>query len=341
MDAREIWQLIRNNDNYSPSDERYATMEYRRAGRSGLELSALSFGMWHNFGSLDNYENMRSMVFTAFDCGITVFDIANNYGPAAGSAERNFGSILAHDLKAYRDEMIITTKAGYGAWRGPYGKGTGGRKHLIASLDRSLKNLGLDYVDIFYHHRPDPNTPIEETCSAMKSIVDSGKALYIGISNYSKEQAEEAFRCFKEMKVPLVMLQMPYSILNRDVEKSGLKALARENGIALTAYSPLSQGLLTDRYLHGIPEDSRMNKDKDLKKATLTEELVRKLEALNELAGERGQTLAEMALSWTLKDGDVASAIIGASRPAQIVADAKLNTAFTAEELARIDEITL
>ena len=341
MNGKEIGALIRRNNNYAPAAERYDAMEYRRAGKSGLKLSALSFGMWHNFGSLDSYENMRDMVFTAFDSGITVFDIANNYGPAAGAAEKNFGSILKNDLHGYRDELIVTTKAGYGAWRGPYGSGNGGRKHLIASLDRSLQNLGVDYVDIFYHHRPDPDTPIEETCLAMQQIVESGKALYIGISNYNCEQTKAAVACYRALRVPFVLTQMPYSILERTIETSGIKAFAHEQGFAVTAYSPLAQGLLTDKYLHGIPEGSRMSKDMFLKQSVLTPELQNKLLALNEVAARRGQTLAEMALSWVLKDEDVASVIIGASRSSQIVEDIRVNAQFSAEELAEIDSIVL
>lgn len=341
MNGKEIGALIRRNNNYAPAAERYDAMEYRRAGKSGLKLSALSFGMWHNFGSLDSYENMRDMVFTAFDSGITVFDIANNYGPAAGAAEKNFGSILKNDLRAYRDELVITTKAGYGAWRGPYGSGNGGRKHLIASLDRSLQNLGVDYVDIFYHHRPDPDTPIEETCLAMQQIVESGKALYIGISNYNCEQTKAAVACYRALRVPFVLTQMPYSILERTIETSGIKAFAHEQGFAVTAYSPLAQGLLTDKYLHGIPEGSRMSKDMFLKQSVLTPELQKKLLALNEVAARRGQTLAEMALSWVLKDEDVASVIIGASRSSQIEDDIRVNAQFSAEELAEIDSIVL
>ena len=341
MNGKEIGALIRRNNNYAPAAERYDAMEYRRAGKSGLKLSALSFGMWHNFGSLDSYENMRDMVFTAFDSGITVFDIANNYGPAAGAAEKNFGSILKNDLHGYRDELIVTTKAGYGAWRGPYGSGGGGRKHLIASLDRSLQNLGVDYVDIFYHHRPDPDTPIEETCQAMQQIVESGKALYIGISNYNCEQTKAAVACYRALRVPFVLTQMPYSILERTIETSGIKAFAHEQGFAVTAYSPLAQGLLTDKYLHGIPEGSRMSKDMFLKQSVLTPELQKKLLALNEVAARRGQTLAEMALSWVLKDEDVASVIIGASRSSQIEDDIRVNAQFSAEELAEIDSIVL
>ena len=341
MNGKEIGALIRRNNNYAPAVERYDAMEYRRAGKSGLKLSALSFGMWHNFGSLDSYENMRDMVFTAFDSGITVFDIANNYGPAAGAAEKNFGSILKNDLHGYRDELIVTTKAGYGAWRGPYGSGNGGRKHLIASLDRSLQNLGVDYVDIFYHHRPDPDTPIEETCLAMQQIDESGKALYIGISNYNCEQTKAAVACYRALRVPFVLTQMPYSILDRTIETGGIKAFAHEQGFAVTAYSPLAQGLLTDKYLHGIPEGSRMSKDMFLKQSVLTPELQNKLLALNEVAARRGQTLAEMALSWVLKDEDVASVIIGASRSSQIEDDIRVNAQFSAEELAEIDSIVL
>lgn len=341
MNGKEIGALIRRNNNYAPAAERYDAMEYRRAGKSGLKLSALSFGMWHNFGSLDSYENMRDMVFTAFDSGITVFDIANNYGPAAGAAEKNFGSILKNDLHGYRDELIVTTKAGYGAWRGPYGSGNGGRKHLIASLDRSLVNLGVDYVDIFYHHRPDPDTPIEETCQAMQQIVESGKALYIGISNYNCEQTKAAVACYRALRVPFVLTQMPYSILDRTIETGGIKAFAHEQGFAVTAYSPLAQGLLTDKYLHGIPEGSRMSRDMFLKQSVLTPELQKKLLALNEVAARRGQTLAEMALSWVLKDEDVASVIIGASRSSQIEDDIRVNAQFSAEELAEIDSIVL
>ena len=341
MNGKEIGALIRRNNNYAPAAERYDAMEYRCAGKSGLKLSALSFGMWHNFGSLDSYENMRDMVFTAFDSGITVFDIANNYGPAAGAAEKNFGSILKNDLHGYRDELIVTTKAGYGAWRGPYGSGNGGRKHLIASLDRSLQNLGVDYVDIFYHHRPDPDTPIEETCLAMQQIVESGKALYIGISNYNCEQTKAAVACYRALRVPFVLTQMPYSILDRTIETGGIKAFAHEQGFAVTAYSPLAQGLLTDKYLHGIPEGSRMSKDMFLKQSVLTPELQSKLLALNEVAARRGQTLAEMALSWVLKDEDVASVIIGASRSSQIEDDIRVNAQFSAEELAEIDSIVL
>lgn len=340
MEGRELMQRVKRNDSYRPDPDRYENAEFRRAGRSGLKLSVVSLGLWHNFGSSDDYENMREMVFTAFDCGITVFDIANNYGPSSGSAERNFGSILARDLASYRDEMIITTKAGYGAWKGPYGGGDGSRKHLVSSLDRSLKNLGLEYVDIFYHHRPDPDTPLEETCLALKYIVDSGRALYVGISNYGCERTRDICAMLRELRVPFVLTQMPYSIFERKIEREGIKALAEEEGFAVTAYSPLAQGLLTDKYLCGIPAGSRMERDYFLKKAALTEEKLAQIKALNELAAQRGQTLAEMALSWAIRDGSVASVIIGASSPQQIRQNVKLNSSFTAEELKRIDTLS-
>ena len=251
MDAEQIKTLSEKTKNYKPDKNRYHGVRYRRAGASGLKLSEISFGLWHNFGSVDRYENMRDMVFTAFDAGITVFDIANNYGPEPWSAECNFGSILKNDLASYRDEMVITTKAGFYGWDGPYGDG-GSRKYLVASLDRSLKNLGLDYVDIFYHHRPDPETPLEETCLALKRIVDSGKALYIGISNYFSEGMRAAVNILSELRVPVVLDQVRYSMLDRRIETDGLLAAAKEAGVGLTIYSPLEQGLLTDRYAQGI-----------------------------------------------------------------------------------------
>ena len=338
MEADAIMQLCKQNNSFRLSDDRYNTMEYRRAGKSGLVLSALSMGLWQNFGTVNVYENMRSMILTAFDNGIIVFDNANNYGPVAGAAERNFGSILAKDLSSHRDEMIITTKAGFGAWRGPCGTG-GGRKYLVASMDRSLKNLGVDYVDIFYHHRPDPDTPIEETCLALKYLVDSGKTIYVGISNYDTEQTKAAVECFRRWNVPFVLSQMCYNMFDRTVETSGLKAYAHENGFALTAYSPLAQGLLTDRYLKGIPEGSRMSRNMFLKESSRTEETMAKVRALGEIAAARGQTLAAMAVSWLLKDEDVASVIIGASSAAQIRQNLCVNNVFTAEELQAIEKI--
>lgn len=319
---------------------RYNRMRYRKAGASGLKLSEISFGLWHNFGSVDRYENMRDMVFTAFDAGITVFDIANNYGPEPWSAECNFGSILKNDLASYRDEMVITTKAGFYGWDGPYGDG-GSRKYLVASLDRSLKNLGLDYVDIFYHHRPDPETPLEETCLALKRIVDSGKALYIGISNYFSEGMRAAVNILTELRVPVVLDQVRYSMLDRRIETDGLLAAAKEAGVGLTIYSPLEQGLLTDRYAQGIPEDSRMSRGAFLKKSALGEITAKKIAALREIAARRGQTLAQMALSWVMKEDVISSVIIGASRSSQITENLSLDTRFSAEELTRIDKICL
>ena len=340
MDAEQMKALSEKNKNYKPDKSRYHGMRYRKAGASGLKLSEISFGLWHNFGSVDCYENMRDMVFTAFDAGITVFDIANNYGPEPWSAECNFGSILKNDLASYRDEMVITTKAGFYGWDGPYGDG-GSRKYLIASLDRSLKNLGLDYVDIFYHHRPDPETPLEETCLALKRIVDSGKALYIGISNYFSEGMRAAVNLLTELRVPVVLDQVRYSMLDRRIETDGLLAAAKEAGVGLTIYSPLEQGLLTDRYAQGIPEDSRMGRDAFLKKSALGETTAKKIAALREIAARRGQTLAQMALSWVMKEDVISSVIIGASRSSQIKENLSLDTRFSAEELSRIDKICL
>lgn len=340
MDAEQIKALSEKNKNYKPDKNRYNRMRYRKAGASGLKLSEISFGLWHNFGSVDRYENMRDMVFTAFDAGITVFDIANNYGPEPWSAECNFGSILKNDLASYRDEMVITTKAGFYGWDGPYGDG-GSRKYLVASLDRSLKNLGLDYVDIFYHHRPDPETPLEETCLALKRIVDSGKALYIGISNYFSEGMRAAVNILSELRVPVVLDQVRYSMLDRRIETDGLLAAAKEAGVGLTIYSPLEQGLLTDRYAQGIPEDSRMSRGAFLKKSALGETTAKKIAALREIAARRGQTLAQMALSWVMKEDVISSVIIGASRSSQITENLSLDTRFSAEELTRIDKICL
>ena len=337
MNEQELRDLLKENRTFVPSEERNKRIEYRRAGRSGLVLSAVSLGMWHNFGSVDNYENMRNMVFTAFDNGVTVYDLANNYGPMVGSAERNFGSILLRDLASHRDELIVATKAGFPAWKGPCGTG-GGLKYLTASLDRSLKNLGLEYVDVFYHHRPDPDTPLEETCYAMKRLCDSGKTLYIGVSNYGGARTAKICALFKQMQVPFVLDQVSYSIFDRTCEADGTLALAKEQGFAVTAYSPLAQGLLSGRYLGGVPEDSRMQKDKYLREK-FNEDTLAKMRALAAVAEERGQTLAEMALSWVLRDPVVASVIIGASRSSQIRENLKLDPVFTAEELARIDAI--
>ena len=326
---------------YQADEKRYEEMKYNRCGASGLQLPAVSLGLWHNFGSNGNFDNMQDMCHTAFDHGITHFDLANNYGPVPGSAEENFGRILAKGLGRYRDELIISTKAGYDMWPGPYGN-WGSKKYLVASLDQSLKRMGLDYVDIFYHHRPDPNTPLEETVRALDGIVKSGKALYVGISNYNKEQTIAAAELFKELGTPFVINQRKYSMFVRDIEKDGLKDYAAAHGIGIITFSPLAQGLLTDRYLHGIPEDSRVRTDgRFLKEAAIVEETLKKVRALNDLAAQRGQTLAQMALSWILRDGDITSVLIGASKPSQILDNIGIvhATAFSEEERRRIEEI--
>ena len=306
-------------------------------------LPAVSLGLWHNFGDTANFENMRLLCRTAFDNGITHFDLANNYGPEPGSAEKNFGRILKEDLAPYRDELLISTKAGYTMWEGPYGD-WGSRKYLLASLDQSLKRMGLEYVDIFYHHRMDPNTPLEETMGALAQAVRSGKALYAGLSNYNGETLEKACAILDELHVPFVINQNRYSIFDRTIEKNGLKDTARRLQRGIIAFSPLAQGMLTDRYLNGIPADSRIATDgRFLKETALTPERLSQIRALNELAKKRGQTLAEMALSWILKDGDVTSVLIGASRPEQILDNIAIvgHTSFTPEELDAIDQITL
>ena len=326
---------------YQADEKRYEEMKYNRCGASGLQLPAVSLGLWHNFGSNGNFDNMQDMCHTAFDHGITHFDLANNYGPVPGSAEENFGRILAKGLGRYRDELIISTKAGYDMWPGPYGN-WGSKKYLVASLDQSLKRMGLDYVDIFYHHRPDPNTPLEETVRALDGIVRSGKALYVGISNYNKEQTIAAAELFKELGTPFIINQRKYSMFVRDIEKDGLKDYAAAHGIGIITFSPLAQGLLTDRYLHGIPEDRRVRTDgRFLKEAAIVEETLKKVRALNDLAAQRGQTLAQMALSWILRDGDITSVLIGASKPSQILDNIGIvhATAFSEEERRRIEEI--
>ncbi len=327
---------------YEPNSKRYLTMTYNRCGKSGLKLPAVSLGLWHNFGDTADYENMKALVFTAFDNGITHFDLANNYGPAPGSAEKNFGKILKEELSSYRDELIISTKAGYDMWEGPYGN-WGSRKYLLASLDQSLKRLGLDYVDIFYHHRPDPDTPLEETMGALTRAVRSGKALYAGLSNYSGEQLEKAEKILTELKCPFIINQNRYSVFDRTIEQNGLKSTAARLEKGIIAFSPLAQGMLTNRYLNGIPADSRIMTDgRFLKQSAVTPERLEQIRSLNEIANERGQTLAEMALAWVLKDGVVTSVLIGASKPSQILDNIKAinNTAFSAEELKRIDEIS-
>lgn len=328
---------------YKANDNRYENMQYSRCGNSGLMLPKVSLGLWHNFGDTAQYSNMKELCFTAFDNGITHFDLANNYGPLPGSAERNFGKILKEELYPYRDEIIVSTKAGYEMWDGPYGN-MGSRKYLLASLDQSLKRMGVDYVDIFYHHRPDPDTPLEETMGALDSAVKSGKALYAGISNYDGERLEQAAAILKELKCPFVINQNRYSIFDRTIENNGLKATAARLKKGIIAFSPLAQGMLTDRYLNGIPKDSRIMTDgRFLKETAITKERLEQITKLNEIAKNRGQTLAEMALAWVLKDGIVTSVLIGASKPLQILDNIKAieNTDFTKEELNLIDSISL
>ncbi len=327
------------------SSHRYENMRYRYCGDSGLKLPMLSLGLWHNFGTYDDRDNMKKMCRTAFEHGITHFDLANNYGPEPGSAEENFGQILREDFKGYRDELLISTKAGYIMWDGPYGDG-GSRKYLLASLDQSLKRLGLDYVDIFYHHRMDPNTPLEETMLALFQAVKSGKALYVGLSNYDGPHLMQATALLKELKCPFIINQNRYSIFDRTIENNGLKeAIAPDKcHKGLIVFSPLAQGLLTDRYLNGIPADSRAKKSgRFLKTTDITEEKIQKIRALNEVAASRGQTLAQMALSWLFKDDAVTSVLIGASRPEQIVENIGIvnSPPFTPEELKKIDDISL
>lgn len=330
-------------EHYMAAEDRYEKMKYYRCGRSGLMLPAVSLGLWHNFGSNANFDNMLAMCHTAFDNGITHFDLANNYGPIAGAAEENFGRILKKGLGKYRDELVVSTKAGYDMWPGPYGN-YGSRKYLLASLDQSLMRMGLDYVDIFYHHRPDPDTPLEETMFALDSIVKSGKALYVGISNYNREQTAAAAAILRELKTPFIINQRRYSMLDRSIEKEGLKSYAAANGIGVIAFCPLEQGMLTDKYLYGIPQDSRVKTDgRFLQDSSITPEKVEKIRKLNEIAAGRGQTLAQMALSWILRDGEVTSVLIGASKPAQIQDNIGIvnAAAFSAKELAEIDSIIL
>lgn len=328
---------------YQANEKRYEKMVYNRCGASGIKLPAVSLGLWHNFGDISQYSNMKAMCFTAFDNGITHFDLANNYGPEPGSAERNFGRILKEDLHNYRDELIISTKAGYTMWDGPYGD-FGSRKYLLASLDASLKRMGLDYVDIFYHHRPDPDTPLEETMGALAQAVNSGKALYAGLSNYDGERLERACAILDELHCPFIINQNSYSIFNRTIENNGLKKTSAKLKKGIIAFSPLAQGMLTDRYLNGIPEDSRIRTDgRFLQASAITEERLAQIRGLSEIAKKRGQTLAAMALSWILRDGIVTSVLIGASKPEQILENIKAaeNTAFTDEELKEIDRYSL
>lgn len=325
---------------YTPNSDRYNGMKYNRCGKSGLKLPAVSLGLWHNFGDATVFETSRAMVRRAFDLGITHFDLANNYGPPAGSAEENFGRILKEDFKGYRDEMIISTKAGYYMWSGPYGE-WGSKKYLVSSLDQSLKRMNLDYVDIFYHHRPDPDTPLEETMGALDLLVRQGKALYVGISNYKPDQAKEAIKILKKLGTPCLIHQPRYSMLDRWVE-DGLLDVLQEEGVGSIAFSPLAKGVLTDRYLNGIPSDSRAaSQSVFLKPDDITEELVEKVKKLNHIASNRGQKLAQMALAWVLRGGRVTSVLIGASKVSQIedCAAAINNLDFTQEELTLIDEI--
>lgn len=326
---------------YIAKETRYDKMRYNRCGKSGLKLPELSLGLWHNFGSNGNFDTMTELCCTAFDHGITHFDLANNYGPIPGAAEENFGRILKKTLGVYRDELVISTKAGYDMWPGPYGN-WGSKKYLVASLDQSLKRMGLDYVDIFYHHRPDPETPLEETARALDGIVKSGKALYIGISNYNKEQTIAIADLFNDMGTPFIINQRKYSMLVRDIEKDGLKRYAANNGIGIITFSPLAQGILTERYLHGIPEDSRIRTDgRFLKEEAVNQETLAKVQELNAIARERGQSLAQMALAWILRDGDITSVLIGASKPSQILDNLGMmeNTVFSKEEREKIEQV--
>ena len=328
---------------YIADKDRYNKLEYARCGKSGLKLPRVSLGLWHNFGDNNDFKTMQKLCFTAFDNGITHFDLANNYGPPYGSAEINFGRILRQDLKKYRDELLISTKAGYDMWKGPYGN-WGSRKYLIASLDQSLKRMGLEYVDIFYHHRMDKDTPLEETMGALNQIVQSGKALYVGLSNYDGETLAKASEILTQMHCPFIINQNRYSIFDRTIENNGLKEMAHKLNKGIIAFSPLAQGLLTDRYLKGIPEDSRIKTDgRFLKAEILTEKKLMQIANLNEIAKQRGQTLAQMALAWILKDNIVTSVLIGASKPEQILMnlEAMDNIAFSSEELKLIDDNSL
>ncbi len=324
---------------YVPEIKRYDTMQYRRSGRSGIQLPAISLGLWHNFGGVDNFENARAMLRRAFDLGITHFDLANNYGPPYGSAEENFGQVLKKDFLPYRDELIISTKAGWDMWPGPYGN-LGSRKYILASLDQSLKRMGLEYVDIFYHHRPDPETPMEESLGALDTAVRSGKALYAGISAYNAKQTAEAIRIMRDLGTPCLIHQPKYSMLVRDPEQGLLDVLGKE-GVGCIVFSPLAQGLLSNRYLEGIPADSRAARDFFLKRNDIDERKVAMLRELNSIAKQRGQSLAEMAVAWTLRDSRVTSALVGTSKVAQVDGNvaALKNLAFSAEELRKIDGI--
>ncbi len=324
---------------YTASSKRYDNMQYRRTGKSGLLLPALSLGLWHNFSTTDNFENAREILHTAFDNGMTHFDLANNYGPPYGGAETNFGAILKKDFLPYRDELIISTKAGYDMWPGPYGN-YGSRKYLVSSLDQSLKRMGLEYVDIFYHHRPDPETPLEETMGALDHIVRQGKALYVGLSNYRAEEAKRAFKILKKLGTPCLIHQPRYNMLDRWVEDD-LLATLDENGVGAIAFSPLKQGILTDKYLKGFPKDSRVVKDGRYLKVDQVASELERIKQLNAIALERGQTLAQMAISWLLKDDRITSVLVGASRSSQLLDSLKAlnNIRFEKETLEKIEMI--
>jgi L-glyceraldehyde 3-phosphate reductase len=326
-------------DKYLADENRYEKMNYRRTGNSGLLLPELSLGLWHNFGKNDNFNNSRELLKCAFDNGITHFDLANNYGPPPGSAEKNFGKILKKDFKSYRDELIISTKAGYGMWPGPYGD-LGSKKFLVASLDQSLKRMKLDYVDIFYHHRPDYDTPLEETMGTLDLMVRQGKALYVGISNYQPEEAEKAFKILKDLGTPCLIHQPNYSMFNRWIEDGLLDLLGKEQ-VGAICFSPLAQGMLTDKYLNGLPKDSRAVKDSPFLNTNQVLDMLPKIKALNEIAKNRNQTLAQMAISWILKDQRITSVLIGASKTEQILDSIKAteNTSFDSNELEKINDI--
>jgi L-glyceraldehyde 3-phosphate reductase len=332
-------QALRRAIVYIADDQRYDAMQYRRSGRSGIQLPAISLGLWHNFGGADNFENSRAMLRRAFDLGITHFDLANNYGPPYGSAEETFGQILKKDFLPYRDELIISTKAGWDMWPGPYGD-LGSRKYMLASLDQSLKRMGLNYVDIFYHHRPDPDTPMEESVGALDTAVRSGRALYAGISAYSAAQTAKAIKILRDLGTPCLIHQPKYSMFERDPEQ-GLFDVLEKEGVGSIVFSPLAQGLLSDRYLHGIPSDSRAARDFFLKKKDISEATLAKVRALNEIAKQRGQTLAEMAVAWVLRDPRVTSALVGTSKVSQVDdnVNALKNLKFSAEELRKIDGV--